>query len=1032
MERKQRKCDTRAARRGLAAMLTLIGVLFLQSVQAQTTVKGVIKDEQGELVIGANVVVLGTSTGTTANAMGEFSINAAPDATIRVSFIGYLTQDVPVSGRTFISVSLRPDVTTLDDVVVVGYGSQKKVNMTGAVASVKVDEQLSGRALDNVSSALSGLVPGLQVNVNTAMAGKNNTTLMIRGVGTVNSATPLIVVDGMPDVDINRLNMNDIESISVLKDASSSAVYGSRGANGVILITTKSGAKDKATVSFSTSMAFSTPIKMIEHMTDYAQATAFRSQAALNGGSVNQFRWSSIEEWAAKSYIDPMRYPNTDWMDITSRTGTMQNYNLSASGSTEKSNFYISGGIMDQEGIHITNDFTRYNARFNYDYLVRKNIKVGAKFDGSWTKWTYGPDDGWFTNSASGGLVSAIAGVYPYDAETKRYGGTMMYGETNNIFQPIRSYERDRIVKRDRQDMFGMVNIEWEPLKGLKFMADYSLSYYTQMVRYWTMPWSEWNFQTNAITRTIITDTNASMSNNMGNGYRTLLNGRLTYALSKGKHDFNALLLYAEEYAFGRNLAAVKTNRVHESLTELDAALTLNSITGNSSAWGLRSYVGRLNYAFAGRYLAEMNFRYDGSSKFYDGHQYGFFPSASVGWRFTEETFLEFMKNVVTSGKFRASYGGLGNNSGVGNYEQKESMSQQDYVQNNVKVVGLVNKSMINQALSWETTNVLNLGLDLGFFTNRLMAEIDYYDRYTKGMLRPSDLSTLLEGAYAAPKQNIGEMRNQGIELTLTWRHSLKDFQYSVSFNGSYNANRLKKWNEYLSRGTTFIDMPYGFVYNQINRGGVVQTWQQIYDAPWQAAGSAPGDLLVEDLSGNGTVGGEDMKAYPRLLNIRPTAYFGLNANASWKGIDFAMLWSASTGRKDYWNDHFNRTTLNTDPQAISKQQYYDTWSYTNRGATLPRVVLGARGLNNGNTSYFLDDLSYIRLKNLQVGYTIPTKLCAKIKITSLRIYVSGENLLTFTNYRGLDPEKALTGTTSENDAYPMVRTFSFGLNLVI
>lgn len=1015
--------------RGIVSLLFM--VLLTQTLWAQSTVKGVVKDEKGSPIIGASVILKGTTQGVSTGADGSFTIQAKENAVLQISYIGYQTQEVNIGTRTQIDVKMEPDVRVIDDVVVVGYGSQRKANLTGSVASITFDQQMANRSVSNVSSSLSGLIPGLAVNQNTAMAGKNGASLIVRGLGTVNNASPLIVVDGMPDVDINRLNMNDIESITVLKDASSSAVYGSRAANGVVLITTKSGSSGKTQINFSASHAISEPIKMIDLMPDYPRSISALMMASGAGGTASRYRWGAVEQWAAMSHIDPLRYPNTDWMDLTSRTGGLSNYNISASGGNDRSRFFISGGIMDERGIHMSNDFTRYNTRFSYSYKIRDNIKVGAKFDGSWHKWNYARDDGWFVNSASGGLISAIAGVTPYDPETERYGGAMMYGEDATIYNPYREYCTN-FVKRNRQDLLASVDLEWQPLKGLTAAVDYNLSYGNQLVKNWANPHSEYNFQTDAPIRVLVPETSPITDQNETT-YRTLLNGRLTYERSFGRHDFKALFVYSEEYAFSRNLRGSSQSRIHPGLTEIDATLReVMTVNGGSSSWGLRSYIGRLNYGFDNRYLFEASFRYDGSSKFYPGYQYGFFPSGSFGWRFMEEDFMRFADKVLSSGKLRVSYGGLGNNSGVGNTEQKETLSLLNYTANKGVNKGFVNKKMINQTLSWETTNVFNLGLDLGFLRQRLTVEFDYYNRYTKGMLRPDALSTLLSGAYNAPKKNIGEMRNQGFEWNITWSDQIQDFQYSVNFNGAYNVNQLKRWNSYLGRGNVFIDMPHQYVYMPVNYGGIVQDWQTIYNAPWQAGGSAPGDLLLQDLNGDGRVDGNDQKAFPKFQRYRPTANFGLNFNASWKGLDLSMVWVGTAGRKDLWINHFNKVQMMAAAQSMTYTQYYDTWNYDNRGAMLPRLVTGTRGKHQEASTYWLDDMSYVRLKNLQIGYSLPQRWLKTVGISSVRFYVSGENLLTFTKYRGLDPEKALTGTGSENDAYPMIRTISFGINIGI
>jgi TonB-dependent starch-binding outer membrane protein SusC len=1019
----------------LAGLLTVAGMTT--HAWAQIPIAGrVTSSEGGESLPGVNVVLKGTTEGTITDIDGKFSISVpSKDATLIFSYIGHVTQEVLVGEKATIDIIMSPDVQTLNEVVVVGYGTQEKVNMTGAVSAVKIDEKITSRSLTNVSSGLSGLVPGLAAIQSTGMAGNNGAELVIRGLGSVNSASPLIVVDGMPDVDINRLNMNDIESISVLKDAASAAVYGSRGANGVILITTKSGKGAEGTsINYTGSYAHTVPTKAYDFMADYPRALTLHQQRESVGTLRSNllFKDGTIDQWMAMGMVDPLRFPNTDWWDIITRDGAVQNHNVSISGGNDKSNFFISVGLMDENGLQINNDYSRYNARFNYDYKIRENMNVGVKFNGNWSKWTYALEDG-FTddteNTAGFDMQYAIAGITPYDPVSGYFGGVMAYGEDPQAYNPYTLYINN-LNRENRQEVNPYLYFDWSPVKGLTARVDYAINYYNQFRYTASIPNHAFNFQSNSFGSRVYVGENAGIGNYTNTGYKTLMTGRLNYKKKFGKnHEFSALAVYSEEYWYNRYQASSRNDRLHPSLHEIDAALTdIQSTGGNSNAEGLRSYIGRVNYTAFDRYLFEASFRYDGSSKFLPGSQYGFFPSVAVGWRFTEEGFLQpLTESWLSSGKFRVSYGSLGNNSGVGRYEQQQTLDANSYMIDGDIVKGFVYSKMVNPDLTWETTTVFNAGLDLGFLNNRLVAELDYYDRLTSDMLRPSKMSLHLTGAYDAPRANIGELRNRGVEGNFSWRDNVGRVSYFLNLNASYNHTTLEKWEDYIGLGATsggnniFIGMPYGFVYTYQDEG-IAQTWQDVYNATPQ--GASPGDLLRQDLNGDGKIDGNDRKAYPNLQRSRPTTYFGLNGSVSWKGIDLTFVLQGAAGRKDYWINIYNNVNFNNSRYASTWNHWTEPWSIENRDGAWPR--LGGAGANRELTTFWLDDLTYLRLKNLQMGYNIPETFLNKVHVKKLRLFASAENLKTFTKFRGLDPEKR--GNAS--DAYPLNKSYSVGINV--
>lgn len=1022
--------------------LFLLTVSLYAAAQVRT-VTGVVKDMAGNPLSGVSILVQKTNTGTTTDSGGRYSIRVAAGATLIFSSANGATAKVTVGDKAEYNVMLEPKVSALNDVVVVGYGRQRKVNLVGAVGTVNVDEKMTGRAIPNISVGLSGMIPGLTATQSTGMAGRNGAALLIRGLGTPNNSNPLIVVDGIPDVDINRVNVNDIETVSVLKDAASASVYGSRAANGVILITTRTGrGMNKTLFSFNGSAALEKPTKGIDFLANYPLALTIEQRRASVGTlPANQaFRNGTIDQWLALGKIDPLRYPNTDWWDIIMRDGKLQNYNVSATGGSEKANFFASVGVRNENGLQINNDYKQYNARFNFDYKLKSNMNTGVKFNGNWSYFTYALEEG-FTDSAAGNTAGldmqyAIAGITPFDPVSGKFGGVMAYGDDPQAYNPYQLYING-VNHQNRQEVNATAYWDWTPVKGLTAGLDYNLIYYNQFNSSAPTPAQAWNFQTNAYGSRVYFGPNAAVSNTNLNGYKTLLNARLNYHTNFGSdHDLSALLVYSEEYWNDRSLGASRNDRFAPGITEIDGALpNVYSNSGGSSAEGLRSYISRVNYTAFGKYILEGDMRVDGSSKFVPGQRYGVFGSGAIGWRFTEEPFLRpFLDKFLSSGKLRATYGTLGNNSGVGRYEQQTTLSANNYMVNGVGVIGLVNAKLINQNLSWESTSVLNLGMELGFFNSRLTAEVDYYDRLTKGIIQNAQLSNLLTGAFNPPNTNIGNMRNRGVELTVGWRDRIGQVSYGISVNGSYNKTRLEKWSQLLTRGATytgannvnsnvFLNMPYNYVYTYMDYG-IAQTWADVYSHTPQ--GIQPGDLIRQDLNGDGRIDENDRKALQATRN-RPTTSYTLNAYASWKGIDIAMLWTGTAGRKDFWMNAFNNTNFSVTRYAVNQQDVTNPWSVENRNGSWPRLGGNTNNANTGApTSFWLKDMSYLRLKNIQVGYTFPKPLFRSLGVSNFRIAGSAENLLTMTSFPGLDPEKA----GNNNNIYPLNKAYSVAVQL--
>lgn len=994
---------------------------------------GSVVDEKVEPIPGANVVVKGTTTGVVTNYDGTFSITVPDKEAILVfSFVGYISREFVVGDQKEINVILNEDLRQIEEVVVVGYGTQKKVNLTGAVSTVKIDEHFASRSVASTSSGLNGLVPGLMVQQGTGMAGKDGAVLRIRGLGTTNNTNPLIVVDGMPDVDINRIDMNDIESISVLKDASASAVYGSRAANGVLLITTKRGKEGKVNINYSGNFSIGHATDFYDFLTDYPRALSLHNQAAMNGGSSIKYKDGTIEEWLGKGMVDPILYPNTDWSDVIMRSPFMQNHSLSATGGTDKSSFYISAGYLDQEGLLITNDFNRYSFRANIEQRIRKSIKVGANLVGQWSNQTYPMDDGLVQYSSTfnfDGLARAVAGVLPQHPITGEYGGAMAYGEDAYAFNAL-SYVASYKKKTTRKDFNGFGFLEWQPFDYLQFKVDYGITYRNDFTKSYGMPTTWMNFQTGLPGNVYIAES-AGVTDSTNEWYKTLLNAHVVFdkEIFKG-HHLRFQGIYSEEYWNDRSQSSSRTKRWNPNLHEVNAAETeTQTAGGTSSAEGLRSIVGKLNYELFDRYLFQALVRWDGSSKFTEGHQWGTFPSFSAGWRFSEEEFFTSIKHIVNSGKLRGSWGKVGNNSGVGRYEQKDTYSATFYNFAGGLSSGYSSAKIIDPDFTWETSTVSNIGLELGFLDMRLRTELELYKKLTTGMIRPGEISRFLSG-YSAPKMNIGEIQNTGIETTVSWQDNIRDFRYGAVVNYAYNKNELLKWNQRLGRGNIFIGYPYFMAYAYVTKG-IVQSWDEIDNSAFQSDNIAPGDLLMEDTNGDGFIDSNDMVAMPKYNRRIPSHDFSLNLNAAWKGIDVLVFLQGNAGRKDFWRDDFNR--VDTYDTRYNFQNFHlDTWSLENRSASLPRLVTGNNGgFRHDQSTFWLYSCDYLRLKNLQVGYSFPQSILRHIWLSSLRIYFSAENILTFTNWPGLDPEKLPTYESATNP-YPLLKTYSVGINITL
>lgn len=936
---------------------------MIQSIMQQKTIKGTVVDETGEPIIGANVVEKGTTNGVITDFNGEFTLNVPLNCTVQISYIGYVTKDIKVTSATnILAIKLVEDSETLDEVVVVGYGVQKKVNLTGAVASVDFEEQTKSRPITTVSSALAGLSPGLQASSGSAMPGEDNTTLRVRGVGTMNTASPLVIIDGM-EGSLNAVNPLDVENISILKDAASCAIYGARAANGVILVTTKTGTRDKISINYSGRISFNSPTRMIKMMSNYADYMELMNESYRNvGKSDDLFDQKYIDLWREKSK-DPnglnengvpnyIAYPNTDWAEELFSGGVIHDHNLSVSGGSDKIRFLLSAGYQDNEGVVDNTANKRYSMRANIEANPTKWLTVGTRTYASQMDREVGD----FSN-ANNFLRQSTAGTYPY------WNGSYGYPECPDE----RATANNPLYKLARNDGFKRYNrFNTTLFSKIKFFEDLSWDFnfnynrYIYETRQHGVPAYQTRFSDGVIVDGITPPSQLSTSFDYESNYSYTLENLINYHHTFAqKHDVSALLGYQEFYKNYYKVNAAKKGLIDESLNQFDEATEMTSIGGSTEDYATRSYFGRVNYAYDSRYLFEANFRYDGSSRFHKDHRWGFFPSLSGAWRISEESFMESTRSWLDNLKIRLSWGKLGN-SEIGNYEYQSVYGPSRYVFGNALASGLAITAASNELLQWEATTTTNFGIDASLLNNRLTASIDIYHKMTTGILYRPTMEYVL-GNHTAPRQNIAEVSNDGIEFSLGWRDRIGKVEYSVSGNFSYNKNKVDKYNgEYTktwvedpnntltggkwtdnigdvsSGGNTPVveghmlnEYRYRSVYKgngkyfnadgSVNpaggpKGGMIRTeedmnWvKAMMDAgykfkPGNSIGKANiyyGDYIYADVNGDGVYGDSDDEEFQGRSKT-PKYNFGFQASAAWNGFDISMVWAGAAGFDIYW-----------------------------------------------------------------------------------------------------------------------------------
>lgn len=974
---------------------------------------GKVTDGKGEPIPGVTVMAKGTTIGTITDANGNYSINVPLDAkTLTFSFVGLKAQEVPIGNKLKFNVSLEEETVGIEEVVAVGYGVQKKVNLTGAVGAVS-GEDLTVSVPTNTVAALQGRLPGVTITQASGEPGSESVSVLIRGMGTMNYSGPLVLVDGL-ESRMDNISPGDIESVSVLKDASSAAIYGSRAANGVILVTTKRGQNGVYQISYKGSTGWQNATSLPDHLSsaDYAEL--------YNEGNKNQgipARYSTDDISKYRSGADPYNFPNTDWQDLLlTESGLTQNHSIAFSGGNELTKYRTSFEYFDQDGLIKRSNHKRYNVRINVDSQIKKWFAIGLNTSLSRNNVTYP-----ISPFSGGEEFFRQTNYIPPTIANKNEDGTWNRHTDGN---PIAWVDAGGLRNGNNSHLLGSVFGELTLLKGLTLKNIAGINYgiddnkrHVKSIDYYS----------NSVHT--VQGPN-SVTDDISRQQTITLQSFLNFDRRIDKHGIKVLLGASREssqYAFN---GAYRQNFPSNELDQLNGGSTAGMTnSGYTIESKLGSYFGRMNYDFDNKYLFEINLRRDASSKFASGNRVGWYPSVSAGWRVSEES---FMQNVswISNLKLRGSWGQLGNNN-IGDYIYFQRVSLgQNYNFGGVVADGAATTVAANTSIGWEKTTELDLGIDIDLFQNKLISlSADYYDRYTDDILATIPVSMMF--GLPAPVVNAGAMRNKGVELLLEHNNVVGDFQYNVSINGAYNENVVEKF-ENPSKGERIYaeGESWGSFYGY-EVIGIYQTDAEAEaSAHVEGAPVKAGDLIFKDqnttLDGtpDGKIDGDDRIV---LGNTIPKITYGFNASLKYKGIDLSAFFQGASnvyrtiGGESFWAfDPNNALTMHLDRTIVEngsvvKQGYY------------PRTLTTEKH-NQELSSFSVLDASYLRMKNVQFGITLPATMLNVVHISKARIYVSGQNLLTFTKFpKSFDPELQ---SGWANGSYPQVKFYTFGIDL--
>lgn len=1001
----------------------------IELARQQQKLSGRVTDAStGEVIIGANIIIEGTTRGTVTDVEGKFSIDiAAPNEVILFSFLGYNTERITYAGETNIEIKLVPDITKLEEVVVVGYGIQKKVNVIGSIAQIS-SEQLEGRQVPLLSNALAGQMTGVTVIQRSGAPGSSSGTISVRGVGSFGAAPDaLVLIDGIPG-SINDVRSDEVESISVLKDAASAAIYGARAANGVILITTKAGKASKVKVNYMGYGGFVSPTALPELVNSWDYAKAYNEAS----GSTT-YTEDDIQKF--KDGTDPDNYPNSNMLeDIVNRMGFQTGHDLTFNGGNEINKYYLSVGYLSQDGVVEKNNFTRYSARLNMISALTPRLKLTTRISGINSKIDE-PASPASTSASRLTDMIRTAAKYPPTYATILQNGDFGRGNTSTG-TPVAGLKSPSFYNSNSWKYSSNINLEYKPIKDLTLSAIGGLNYS--------------NGETKLYSSTLRLDNEltvgpSNMTHEFGRTIYQTLQSTVNYNKNLGKNAFNILLGYSFEKQKYREISGFRDNFPGNDLPYLDAGSPENQTTGSGGYdWAIESLFGRITYNFDEKYLFETTIRNDGSSRFPKTMKYAIFPSLAIGWRISNENFIKNNIDWINNLKIKASWGKLGNQN-IGNYPWQTTYSigsDQSYVFGGSIVQGGVITSLRDPNLHWETTNTSDIGFESSFFSGKLNLNASYFYRKTYDILyRPtSSISTVL--GMGVSETNTGSLKNTGLEFEMGYKNIIGDFKYSINGNFTIINNEVldlgvgnvEQLNGLVGNGSDlFIGNPMQLYYG-LQTDGVfldqadIDSWYAINDQTsiLPKTNAKPGDFRYVDLSGDGKV---DLSYDRKVLGSQIPQYnFSANIGLEYKRFDLGVMLQGVSGVNGMLSEHaglafYNLGTLQEwmwkgrfNPERPTRYPEYPRLEVLENTTTANTII----------SDFWVLDASYLRVKNVQIGYSFPEGLMNKIRVDALRIYASAENPYTFSHYRkGWDPE-----INSKGDFYPILATYTIGLNL--
>lgn len=1006
----------------MRSILLLFFVLFSTSYYASAQsriVTGKVTDSKGETLPGVSIKLKGTSAGVSSGTDGRFSINV-PDnnSTLVVTYIGFVTQEVAVNNQTSVDITLVSDQQALDEVVVVGFGTQKKVNLTGSVASVSA-EQLEKRAATKSSLVLQGQMSGIQVRQGGGNPANNGASLVVRGQGTFSGAgnSPLVLVDGI-EGSLDLVDPNDIQSVSVLKDAASAAIFGSKAANGVILVETKRGVVGKPVFTYNTYVGKSEATMVPEMINSWEYAEVI-NQVFVDAGAAK--RYSDADIAKIKSGEDPVNFPNFDHIGnlFNSGNGISNRHDIGVRGGSEQTQYMVSLGYYNENGIITKNNANRYNIRTNLDTRLNSKLKFSLKLAGNLNK------NGQPSGIGGGGLGNIVGGAMRNANTIPGRTPDGFYGR-NETLHPEADLESASFRNNRSTNFITNGSVIWDVFKDLKVTGQLGYTY--------------GNFQTKAYTaKYAITPTYGNALNSLREDWSEstalTLQTLVEYNKKVKDHTFYVLGGVSGQTFDGRGLGAFRDAFPNNSIYEINAGSTARGTqTGSASRNTLQSYFGRFNYNFREKYLFEANARYDGSSRFPKDSRWGLFPSFSAAWRVSQEGFFKDAISFLSDLKLRASWGQLGNQS-IGNYPYQDLLSLAPvYPFGSTLSAGAAVTTIANKDITWETTTINNVGVDLGMFNNKLSLSADYFVKTTKDILYSVSVSSTLG---ATPSlANAGSVENRGWDFNLNYRNNIGDFSYGVSAILSLVDNKVTKLtniNQDIARGL-FVGYPIGSTYG-FKSDGLFGSNADVAGYPTQpfADQAQGGGIKYLDISGpNGVPDGVVNATYDRTIIGKPlpTSTYAFTLNGGYKNFDFNFMLQGEGGRNDQvtLGQFFFPLENNSN---VQRDAYENRWTAANPNpnAAYPKLRNIASGFFNTNrVDFWYRDATFLRLKNAQIGYTLPKGLLGRVGVSSLRLYVSGENLFTLSDfYKGWDPEMVTGGA---DWYYPLTRMYVAGLSL--